>query len=36
MRRQSFYTRHGDWFVAVCGGLVFFAALFGLTFQRKS
>jgi apolipoprotein N-acyltransferase len=22
MRQQSFYTRHGDWFVALCGGLV--------------
>ena len=21
MTQQSFYTRHGDWFVAVCGGL---------------
>jgi apolipoprotein N-acyltransferase len=35
MRRQSFYTRHGDWFVAACGGAVFFAVLFGLASQRK-
>lgn len=21
LRRQSFYTRHGDWFIAVCGAL---------------
>lgn len=22
LRKKSYYTRHGDWFVAVCGGLV--------------
>lgn len=26
-RQQSFYTRHGDWFVAVCGGLFLLVAL---------
>jgi len=25
MQRQSFYTRHGDWFVAVCGVLALVA-----------
>lgn len=27
MRQQSFYTRHGDWFVLLCGGFVFLAGL---------
>jgi len=26
-RQQSFYTRHGDWFVSVCGGLMLLAIL---------
>lgn len=25
IHRQSFYTRHGDWFVALCGGLLMLA-----------
>lgn len=28
LRRQTFYTRHGDWFVGVCGGLVAASLLF--------
>jgi len=28
MRKQSYYTRQGDWFVVVCGGLVLLAGLF--------
>ena len=35
MRRQSFYTRHGDWFVAVCGGLVLVALSLGWRLRRK-
>ncbi|HKK19683.1 MAG TPA: apolipoprotein N-acyltransferase, partial [Opitutales bacterium] len=27
MRRQSFYTRHGDWFVGLCGGLFLVSVL---------
>lgn len=35
MRQQSFYTRHGDWFVLLCGGFVLMAT--GLCFWlRKS
>jgi apolipoprotein N-acyltransferase len=28
LRRQTFYTRHGDWFVAVCGGLTLSSLIF--------
>jgi len=31
-RRQSFYTRHGDWFVAVSAGLLLVAGLLGWRF----
>jgi len=31
IRRQSFYTRHGDWFVGLCGGL---AVLGGILLGR--
>lgn len=27
MRQQSYYTRHGDWFVALCSGLVLLAGV---------
>lgn len=30
-RRQSYYTRHGDWFVAVSAGLLLVAGLLGVT-----
>jgi len=36
MRQQSFYTRHGDWFVALCGGLVAIALVIGRVLQRKA
>ena len=36
MQRQSFYTRHGDWFVALCGGLVIIAGLLARTFGAKA
>ena len=29
-RQQSYYTRHGDWFVALSGGLALMSLLFGL------
>jgi apolipoprotein N-acyltransferase len=35
MWRQSFYTRHGDWFVAVCGVLALAAFGLGLVLKRK-
>lgn len=28
LRRQSFYTRHGNWFIGVCGGLVVASLVF--------
>ena len=33
-RQQSYYTRHGDWFVALSGGLALMSLLFGL-YQLK-
>lgn len=35
MRQQSFYTRHGDWFVALCGGLLLVALGVGRVLQRR-
>lgn len=34
MRRQSFYTRHGDWFVLVCLGLTVMSFL-GVFFRKR-
>ena len=36
MHRQSFYTRHGDWFVAVCGGLMLLALGLGRWMRRTA
>ena len=36
MRQQSFYTRHGDWFVALCGGLALVAIALGRALKRKA
>ena len=35
LRKKSYYTRHGDWFVAVCGGLVAAGVVF-FSMRRKS
>jgi apolipoprotein N-acyltransferase len=36
MRQQSFYTRHGDWFVVLCGGLLAIALALGFVLKRKA
>jgi apolipoprotein N-acyltransferase len=36
MRQQSFYTRHGDWFVALCGALMAVAVALCLMMRRKA
>ena len=36
MQRQSFYTRHGDWFVALCGALMAVAVALCLMMRRKA
>jgi len=36
MRQQSFYTRHGDWFAALSGGLFAIALVIGRVLQRKA
>ncbi|CAA6692286.1 MULTISPECIES: apolipoprotein N-acyltransferase [unclassified Lentimonas] len=35
MRQQSFYTRHGDWFVALSGGFVLAAMALGLLLKKN-
>lgn len=35
MRQQSFYTRHGDGFVALCSGFFVIALVVGRVLQRK-
>jgi|FLOH01.1.fsa_nt_gi apolipoprotein N-acyltransferase len=35
MRQQSFYTRHGDWFVWLSAGLMILALAVGALLQRK-
>ena len=36
LRQQSFYTRHGDWCVALCSGLLVIALGVGRVLQRKA
>jgi len=36
MQQQSFYTRHGDWWVALCSGFFLIALGVGWVLQRKA